>query len=141
MPTPIDPLSSDLDLNKSDNSENITEDSVSKNAPNEEKELLPWEENEGISEPQEEQAVEETPEKKIIDINLSSIDDIAELTAIKEYEYVIVEPGESEVKVSFKQDNIDKVVKYIKYPVYSQILLQLKQVTDMAVEETTSEQQ
>ena len=104
------------------------------------KELLPWEENNGIA--TEEVHIDESIDgNRIIDINLTSIDDIAELTAIKEYEYVLVEPGESEVKISFKQDNIDKAIKYVKYPVYTQILLQLKQVTDMAVEETMAEQQ
>ena len=61
--------------------------------------------------------------KKLIDINISSLQDIIILVDEKEYDYVIIEPEDMQVKVTFKQDNIDRDIRYIKYPIYTNILL------------------
>ena len=106
------------------------------------KDLLPWEENDGkLSEIEQKQEPVAITEQKIIDINIASLEDIVSRIADKEYEYVLVEPEDSKVKITFRQDNIDREIKYIKYPVYTSILFKLKQTTDMVVEETGESQE
>jgi len=56
---------------------------------------------------------EKAPEKKLIDINIASLDNIITLIDEKSYDYVIVEPEDAQVKITFKQDNIDRDVRYI----------------------------
>ena len=97
--------------------------------------LLPWEENNGKRQedefPQEAANISET---KIIDINFSSFSDIVSFIADKEFDYTLIEPEESQVKITFRQDNIDKDIRYIKYAAYGSILLKIKQATDMAID-------
>ena len=105
-------------------------------------ELLPWEENDGkVSETKIQEETEEVSDRKIIDINISSLEDIVSLIHDKQYEYVLVEPEDSEVKITFRQDNIDRSIKYIKYPVYTGILFKIKQVTWMVVENNSDSQE
>ena len=54
----------------------------------------------------------------------------------KNYDYVIIEPEDAIVKVSFKQDNVDRDIKFIKYPVYTNILFKTKQTTGLTMEDT-----
>jgi len=79
--------------------------------------------------------------QKIIDINISTLDDLVILSEEKTYDYIIIEPGDSEVKITFRQDNIDKEVKYVKYPVYTNILFKVKQITGLVIEDTWSAQE
>ena len=103
---------------------------------------LPWEEKEWkVTETEAASEPIEMSDKKIIDINITSLEDIVSLIADKEYEYVLVEPEDNEVKVTFRQDNIDRSIKYIKYPVYTSILFKLKQTTNMIVEESSENQE
>ena len=105
-------------------------------------ELLPWEENDGkMSEAEATAEPVAITDKKIIDINIASLDDIVSLIADKEYEYVLVEPEESQVKITFRQDNIDRSIKYVKFPVYTNILFKIKQTTDMVVENNSESQE
>lgn len=85
------------------------------------------------SEPQE--------DKKLIDINISSLEDIISLIQDKKYDFVLVEPEDMQVKVTFKQDNIDRDVRYIKYPTYTNILFKVKQVCKLTIEDTGSPQE
>ena len=83
----------------------------------------------------------EAPKQKIIDINLKSLDDIIMLISDLKYDFATIEPAEDEVKVSFKKDKIEKDVKYIKFPTYNSILVQIKQATKLKVEITQSDQE
>ncbi|MCD5375296.1 PKD domain-containing protein [Candidatus Gracilibacteria bacterium] len=84
---------------------------------------------------------EKAPEKKLIDINIASLDNIITLIDEKSYDYVIVEPEDAQVKITFKQDNIDRDVRYIKFPVYTSILFKLKQTAKLILEDTGSTQE
>lgn len=84
---------------------------------------------------------EEVEDKKLIDINIASLEAIIMLVEDKKYDFVIIEPEDMQVKVTFKQDNIDRDIKYIKYPNYTNILFKTKQVTKLVVEDTGSPQE
>lgn len=81
-------------------------------------------------------------EQKIIyDINIVSLQDVLNILADKEYDFVVFEPSEELVKIIFKKDKIDKEVKNIKYPIYSQILIKAKKSTNLEVEQTWKTQE
>jgi len=79
--------------------------------------------------------------QKVIDINIASLENIITLVDEKQYEYVLIEPEDTQVKITFKQDNIDKDIRYIKFPVYTSILFKIKQLTGLTVEDTQSSQE
>ncbi len=80
-------------------------------------------------------------EKIIFDINISSIEYLIKYLVSKNYDFFILEPEEDKVKVSFRKDNLEKEVKYIKYPIYLHIILKAKALTKLKVEEITSTQE
>lgn len=84
--------------------------------------------------------IEETPQK-IIDININSLETLIILLEEKEYDFVTLEPEDSQVKVSFRQDNIEKDIRYVKFPVYTNILFKLKQATWLIIEDSGSPQE
>jgi len=94
---------------------------------------------EDVSKPEE--ALVPPAEKKIIDINIKSIDDIITLQIDNEYDFTTIEPGEDEVKISFKKDKIEKDVRYVKFPTYNTILVQIKQATKLKVEISQTDQE
>ncbi len=80
-------------------------------------------------------------EKIIFDINIVSIDYLINYIISKQYDFFILEPEENKVKITFKKDNLEKEVKYIKYPIYSNIILKAKSITKLKVEETNTPQE
>ncbi len=70
-------------------------------------------------------------QEKITDINIASITDIAHLLIDEKYDFVTLEPEDNQVKVTFRKDGTTDVVKYIKYPTYSNILLKIKQIAHL----------
>jgi type II secretory ATPase GspE/PulE/Tfp pilus assembly ATPase PilB-like protein len=48
---------------------------------------------------------------------------------------------DSAVKVTFRKDKIIKEIRYIKYPIYSNILIKAKSLTKLTIDETESEQE
>jgi PKD repeat protein len=89
----------------------------------------------------EELITEVKEQKKLIDINIASLDNIITLIDEKSYDYVLVEPEDAQVKITFKQDNVDRDVRYIKFPVYTSILFKLKQIAKLIIEDTASDQE
>lgn len=85
--------------------------------------------------------IQPVEKQKVIDINIASFENIITLVDEKQYEYVLIEPEDTQVKITFKQDNIDKDVRYIKFPVYTSILFKIKQLTGLTVEDTTNTQE
>jgi len=73
-------------------------------------------------------------QKVIIDINISSLQDILHLLIDEKYDFVTFEPNENEVKIVFKKDNVEKSIKHIKFPSYTNIALKIKQVTKIDAE-------
>lgn len=76
----------------------------------------------------------------IFDININSINDILDLLLINQYDFCMCEPISDNIKVVFKKDQIVKDTKYIKFHVYSNILIQAKKISKLNLEETTIEQ-
>lgn len=79
--------------------------------------------------------------KQIIDINISSLEDIILYLQDKKYDFVTLEPEEIQIKITFRQDNVEREIKYIKFPVYTNILFKTKQITKLMLEDTGSSQE
>ena len=85
---------------------------------------------------------EESAEKKIIyDINITNVDIILLLLVDKKYDYVTFEPNDAYVTITFVKDKAVAEKRYIKYPVYSNILLKAKALTNLTIEETENTQE
>jgi type II secretory ATPase GspE/PulE/Tfp pilus assembly ATPase PilB-like protein len=89
----------------------------------------------------EKQEIEEEAKKIIFDININSLQDILNILIEKQYDFVIFEPNEESVKISFFKDKVIKQEKNIKYPIYSKIIIKAKTITKLDIEETEKEQQ
>ncbi|MDD3302313.1 MAG: PKD domain-containing protein [Candidatus Gracilibacteria bacterium] len=70
----------------------------------------------------------EPPKKEIFSININSFDDIIKIYLNNEYESVIITPEVDNVKVVFKKGDIEVDEKLITYPLYSNILIQIKSI-------------
>lgn len=80
-------------------------------------------------------------EKIIYDINIRSIKDIFLLLVDKEYDFVTFEPNEENIKINFRKNKIIVETKYIKHPVYSNILIKAKVLTKLKVDENEKNQE
>jgi type II secretory ATPase GspE/PulE/Tfp pilus assembly ATPase PilB-like protein len=67
---------------------------------------------------------------------LETLEDIVSKIQDKEYDYVLIEPEETKVKVTFRENNSNKATTYIKFVSYTNILLKLKQLAGLVVENT-----
>lgn len=83
--------------------------------------------------------LQESP--KVIDINIWSLQELAYILIDESYDFVTIEPSENDVQLSFRQDNVEKSVKYIRYPNYNTILLKIKQVTKLSLDTSDKEQE
>lgn len=72
----------------------------------------------------------------LIDINITSFQDILDILLKESYDLFILEPRDNDVKISFRQEKVEKDVKYIKFPIYNQIILKAKSITGLEVAET-----
>jgi len=63
------------------------------------------------------------------------------ITHEKDYDFFIIEPSEGAIRISFRKDKIEKEVKYIKYPIYSDILIKTKSITKLKIDETHKKQE
>lgn len=69
-------------------------------------------------------------EKTIIyDININSLSDLLFLLVDKEFDFVTIEPTDTEAKLIFRKDKAIVDEKFIKFPIYSRILQKIKVVT------------
>lgn len=80
-------------------------------------------------------------EKIIFDINISSIQDLYSILLNKWYDFVTLEPEETKVYVRFRKEW--KVVdeRFIRYPIYSEILIKAKTTSNLDVWETKETQE
>lgn len=78
--------------------------------------------------------------RKIIDINFESLSDIILYLEQKNYDFVTLEPKETDVEVIFRENNIIKETKFIKFPAYTSILLKTKQVSELVIEDSKNQQ-
>lgn len=98
---------------------------------------LPWEDNSWAATP----PVSSQEGGKIIDINISSLDDLVIRMQEKNYDFIVIEPEDTQVKIIGKQDNIDRDVFYVRFPIYTAILFKIKQVSGLVVENTKDTQE
>lgn len=80
-------------------------------------------------------------ESNIFDINITSLKDVLFFLDDKKYDFVTFEPNESNVKIDFRKNNVIIETKYIKYPIYSNILLKSKGATKLNLENTNETQE
>jgi type II secretory ATPase GspE/PulE/Tfp pilus assembly ATPase PilB-like protein len=79
-------------------------------------------------------------DKIIFDINIKSVDDLIDILLKNEYDFLVVEPQEDYVRISFKKDSILKLKKYVKFPTYSALLVNLKKLSNLEVDKIDQEQ-
>jgi hypothetical protein len=94
--------------------------------------------------------IKKAPAKKIItekksdiiyDINITNIDLLLNIITDNEYDFAICEPFETYVQITFSKDKIIKNTKYIKYHIYSNILIKAKALTKLKIDEIISVQE
>ncbi|MDR0771747.1 MAG: hypothetical protein LBF15_01450 [Candidatus Peribacteria bacterium] len=51
------------------------------------------------------------------------------------------EPNDSEVKLEFRKEGVVTETKFVKYPIYSGILMKAKAATKLKLDTTTEEQE
>jgi len=89
--------------------------------------------------------VEEKKEKKkiIFDVNIKSLKDILNILIDKEkkYDFVTFEPDNKKITISFRKNWKIVENKYIKYNIYSSILIKIKSLTKLEIEETEKTQE
>ena len=76
---------------------------------------------------------EENKKNSLIDINIKSLENILDIMLKNGSDIFVFEPRESDVKIIFRDWKIEKDVKYIKFPIYNQILLKIKDLSKMKV--------
>lgn len=94
-----------------------------------------------VVEEEKEIIIDDEKKEVIFDQNVSDMQDIFYIAASNQYNFIIIEPDWVKIKVSFKRDKVQKETIYIKYPVYSKILLKAKGLTKLDIEWTDAEQQ
>jgi type II secretory ATPase GspE/PulE/Tfp pilus assembly ATPase PilB-like protein len=80
-------------------------------------------------------------EKIIFDINLNSVETLLAFLITNQYDFFTIEPEEDKVKVNFFKDKILKETKYIKYPIYSQLIIKLKNLAKLKIDITDKTQE
>ncbi len=94
-----------------------------------------------VSQSLEEKAQEEVPASIIYDVNINKIEDVLIPLHEKEYDFVTIEPNEDYVTVVYRKDKVIVDQKNIKFPLYSQLLLKVKSVSKLKMEETAVTQE
>ncbi len=79
-------------------------------------------------------------QKVVIDINIEKLDNLISIVLREKYDYFRVEPQEDEIKITFVKDSVDKDVKFIKFPSYSRILIEMKKAWNLKLDITDGEQ-
>ncbi len=138
-------------VNSEETSKEIKEDNIKPREISEKSE----EENskeDNIKSEEKSKEVEETPDnweltpsnwplKTIFDVNIVSLRDVLSLLIDKEYDFATFEADDEKVKIVFRKDKVIVETKYIKYPVYSNILLKAKSLTKLDLSEINKEQE
>lgn len=84
----------------------------------------------------------ENKENKIIfDINIASVQDLYSILLNKGYDFVTLEPEEEKVSVKFRKDWKIVEEKFIKYPIYTEIVIKAKTISNLDVWETKETQE
>jgi len=84
---------------------------------------------------------EEVEERIVFDINVTTIDTILSILTEKDYDFATFEPNENHIKIVFRKNKVVQETRYIKFPVYTNILLKAKSLTKLTIEETENQQE
>lgn len=82
----------------------------------------------------------EEDKSTIFDINIKTIEDLVALLQKNQYDFLVIEPNEEFVRISFKKDSILKESRNIKYHIYSHLILEIKKLSNLSIEQTNVEQ-
>jgi PKD repeat protein len=78
----------------------------------------------------------------ILNININSIEDLIKILNEKSYEYLTMEwNDDGTATISFKNWDLEKEKIFIKYPIYSRILLKIKSSTKLEIDQTDKSQE
>ncbi len=77
---------------------------------------------------------------KMININIDSLEYVLHFLLSKQLNVFTLEPWENDVKVTMKSGKLEKEVHYIKYPIYSKILLKAKSLTKLVLDDSQNSQ-
>ena len=153
--------STNQNQNKQQNKENISEDNKQNQIQENKKEEIlkssKLEEKRNIEEKKQEiKEIKDSVEKKdnkkeekdkeqkekiIFDINLDSPETLISILIEKKYDFFTIEPSEDKVKINFFSQKILRETKYIKYPTYTKLLLKIKNLAKLKIEETDKSQE
>ena len=139
------------DINKNFVEEDIIENNIKKEIDIElkkekqkEKEAIVWDISETIYQnklDEQNKKEEKIIEKSLIDININSLQNIFDIMLKNDSDIFLFEPRDNDVKIIFRKGKLEKEIKYIKFPIYTQILLKIKSLTKMKVEEVKISQE
>lgn len=139
------------DINKNFVEEDIIENNIKKEIDIElkkekqkEKEAIVWDISETIYQnklDEQNKKEEKIIEKSLIDININSLQNIFDIMLKNDSDIFLFEPRDNDIKIIFKEGKLEKEIKYIKFPIYTQILLKIKSLTKMKVEEVKISQE
>gem|GEM_PF-573008 len=77
----------------------------------------------------------------VFDINIKTVEDIADILLRNSYDFAVFMPEISSVKIVFKKGGILKETRFIEYGVYMQLLITAKTIIGTDVRITSQEQQ
>ena len=139
------------DINKNFVEEDIIENNIKKEIDIElkkekqkEKEAIVWDISETIYQnklDEQNKKEEKIIEKSLIDININSLQNIFDIMLKNDSDIFLFEPRDNDIKIIFRKGKLEKEIKYIKFPIYTQILLKIKSLTKMKVEEVKISQE
>lgn len=86
------------------------------------------------------QNTQQEEEKKEEIIDIKNFDSLVQINTKKELDYIRIEPLQENVELSFVKDGKEIEKRNISYPLYSQIVLTLKNLSKMNLAETTKVQ-
>ena len=139
------------DINKNFVEEDIIKNNIKKEIDIElkkekqkEKEAIVWDISETIYQnklDEQNKKEEKIIEKSLIDININSLQNIFDIMLKNDSDIFLFEPRDNDVKIIFRKGKLEKEIKYIKFPIYTQILLKIKSLTKMKVEEVKISQE
>jgi len=74
------------------------------------------------------------------DINIKNIDDLLLILQKNKYDFFVAEPYDNYVRILFKKQKVVKETRYLKFMIYSKVLLDTKKICSLKIEDNSIEQ-
>lgn len=94
-----------------------------------------------VVESESEHQAKDTQSAIIFDINTCTLLDIFQSLEENKYDFVTISPSELSATITFKKEGVIDVVKHIKYPIYTAIILKAKAMSKLQLDETDKAQE